>query len=203
MNGIPMTVLVTTFSLAVGLVAGLFIALARLSGIRLLKFIATAYTEFFRNTPALVLLFWVYFALPSLNITLPVLAAVALSLGLNASGYMAEIYRTGFQSVKKGQAVAGRSLGLSEFQIFRKIIFPQALRIMMPLMVNQTAILFKWSSLVAVIGVEELTHRARWLSSMTFRPVEIYTSIAIFYLVVSSSIAFLAGKLEKRWAAMY
>lgn len=202
-SGIPITLMVTLLSLAIALVVGLIVALMKLSRMRPLEIVSTSYIEFFRNVPALVLLFWVYFGLPAVGIVLPTLVAVSLSLGLNTSAYMAEVYRAGLQSVKQSQVLAGRSLGMSQFQIFRKVVLPQALRIITPLMVNQTAGLFKWSSIVAVIGVEDLTHRAMWLSSMTFRPVELLTSIAIFYLVVSSLLAFFAGKLEKRWAAMY
>jgi ABC-type amino acid transport system permease subunit len=113
---------------------------------------------------------------------------------------VAEIFRGGIQSIERGQVEAGRSLGLSHTQTMRKIILPQAFRRMIPPFVNEAVALLKFSSLVSVLGVADLTYKAQVLSSTTFRPIEIFTSIAVVYFVLCTALSYAAKRLELRLA---
>ena len=116
---------------------------------------------------------------------------------------MAENYRAGFQSINPGQLEAARSIGLSPYQTFRKIIFPQSLRVITPLAVNLLAGMLRWSSLVSVIGVQELVYRAEQKVSDLYLPVEFFSTIAVYYLIVSGSLGRLASRLETKWRKRY
>ena len=205
LGGASIAFSVTFSALAVSLSLGLLVGLARLSRRRVISGVAGLYIEIFRNAPVLVILFWVFYALPPLLGTyLPPVLAAAIALGVNGAGYMAENYRTAIQSVDKRQAEAGRALGMSAGSVFRKIIMPQALRTLTPLVMNHFSGLLKWSSLVSAIGVMDLTYRANYLVSyVTAKPVEIYTAIAAFYVVVAGAAAAVARILEVRWARRY
>jgi His/Glu/Gln/Arg/opine family amino acid ABC transporter permease subunit len=202
-DGLLLTNLITAVSFVVVCVVGLLLAVARTSRIRILSPLATAYIEFFRSIPLLVSIFGVYYCLPALNIQLPAIVCAILSLSLSCSCFMAENYRSGFQSVSPGQLEAARSIGLSPFQMFRKIIFPQSLRVITPLAVNLLAGMLRWSSLVSVIGVQELVSRAAFKVSSLYLPVEFFSAIAVYYVVVSGSLGRIAAILESKWRKKY
>jgi His/Glu/Gln/Arg/opine family amino acid ABC transporter permease subunit len=194
--------LVTVAALAVGLVIGLVVALGRMSRRRWLYAPATVYIEVFRNTPALVQLIWVYYCLPILtgiNMNAPI--SCTLALAVNGAAYIAEIIRGGIQGVDRGQVEAARTLGMSYAQTLRKIVLPQAFRRMIPPFVNESVSLLKFSSLVSVLGVADLTYQAQVLSTTTFRPIEIFTFLALVYFVICTIISYCARLLEIRLAA--
>ncbi len=200
--GIKATLLVTAAALAVGVVLGLIVALGRMSKRASLRAVAVAYIELFRNTPALVQLIWVYYCLPILTgINMSAAVSCTLALAVNAAAYIAEIIRGGIQGVDRGQVEAARTLGMSYAQTMRKIVLPQAFRRMIPPFVNESVSLLKFSSLVSVLGVADLTYQAQVLSTTTFRPIEIFTFIAIVYLVICSTMSYAARLLEIRLAA--
>jgi polar amino acid transport system permease protein len=199
--GVVKTLEVTAAALSIGIVAGLIIGITRVSARRWLSRTALGYVEVFRNTPALVQLIWVYYCLPlftGLNFSASLSCIIALAL--NGSAYIAEIFRAGIQGVDRGQVEAARALGLSYPKTLRKIILPQAFRRMIPPMVNESVALLKFSSLVSILGVADLTYQAQVLSTTTFRPLEIFTGIALVYFVLCTALSYMAGRLERRLA---
>ena len=201
LSGIYATLYVTIAALAIGAVVGLVVGIGRLSKRRLLAALAGAYVEVFRNTPALVQLIWVYYCLPILTgINMSAAVSCTIALAVNGAAYMAEIVRGGIQSIDRGQVEAARTLGLSHFQTMRKIVLPQAFRRMIPPFVNESVALLKFSSLVSVLGVADLTYQAQVLSTTTFRPIEIFTFVAIVYFALCTVLSHCARLLELRLA---
>ena len=199
LSGIQVTLLVTAAALGSGLVVGLFVALARMSKRRWLQIPAIAYIEIFRNTPALIQLMWVYYCLPILTgLEMSAAASATLALAVNGAAYIAEIIRGGIQAVDRGQVEAARTLGMSHVQTMRKIVLPQAFRRMIPPFVNESVSILKFSSLVSVLGVADLTYQAQVLSTTTFRPIEIFTFIAVVYFVLCTALSYFARRLELR-----
>jgi polar amino acid transport system permease protein len=200
-SGINATLVVTASALALGVLVGLPLGMARLSRRRYLSAPSVAYIEVFRNTPALVQLIWIYYCLPMLaGINMSAIVSCTMALGLNAAAYIAEIFRAGIQSIDRGQVDAARSLGMSYMQAMRKVVLPQAFRRMIPAFVNETVSLLKYSSLVSVLGVADLTYQAQALSATTYRPIEIFTFIAAVYFVICTFLSYLARRLELRLA---
>lgn len=201
LSGVELTLLVTAAALSSGLVIGLVVALARMSKRRWLNAPAIAYIEIFRNTPALIQLMWVYYCLPILTgIEMSAVASATFALAVNGAAYIAEIIRGGIQSIDRGQVEAGRTLGLSYAQTMRRIILPQAFRRMIPPFVNESVSILKFSSLVSVLGVADLTYQATVLSTTTFRPIEIFTFIAVVYFILCTALSYFARRLELRLA---
>ncbi|HEX6201050.1 MAG TPA: ectoine/hydroxyectoine ABC transporter permease subunit EhuC [Thermoanaerobaculia bacterium] len=161
---------------------------------------ATAYVEVFRGTSALVQLFWVYFALPRLGVSMTALGAGILVLGLNTGSYGAEVVRGAVQAVPKGQREAARALGLSEAQILRRVVLPQAAARMVPPAGNLLIELLKNTALASTIALTELTFRAQALRSETLRTVEIFSVTLVVYFVIAQAISFAMGRIEKRLA---
>jgi polar amino acid transport system permease protein len=201
LSGVELTLIVTVAALSAGSIVGLVVALARMSERPWLKLPAICYIEVFRNTPALIQLMWMYYCLPLLTgIEMSAVASATVALAVNGSAYIAEIIRGGIQGVDRGQVEAARTLGMSHFQTLRKIVLPQAFRRMIPPYVNESVSILKFSSLVSVLGVADLTYQAQVLSTTTFRPIEIFTFIALVYLVLCSALAYMARRLELRLA---
>lgn len=201
-RGAKLTVALWALAFAFGLAAGLPIGLARASRRRPVNWPATAWIEVFRNTPALVQLVWFYFAFPVLTgIQMPAFLAAALGLALNTSAYCAEIWRGGIQGIVRGQWEAGRALGMTGPTLLRRIILPQAIRRMVPAFTNRAIELAKVTSIASVITVHELMYEARLLSANTFRPLEVFTVIALVYFVVIYPATLLSYRLERRFAA--
>ena len=167
--GAGVTIKITALSVALGVVIGLFVGIARISRIKILRVLAAIYVDFFRGTPLLVQIFLVYFALPVITGQRvdPFVAAIG-SCGINSGAYVAEIFRAGIQSIDKGQMEAGRSLGMTWVQTMRYIIVPQAFKRVIPPLGNEFIALLKDSSLVSVIGFEELTRRGQLIIAKTY-----------------------------------
>ena len=204
LGGVLITLQVMAISYLIAFAIGLLIGIFRLSKKRFLNVPAGIYVEVCRNTPALVQLIWIFYCLPlfvGIDIN-PTMASV-IALAINAGAYMAEDFRAGIQSVDKGQIEAARALGISYPRAMQKIVLPQALRILTPALMNHAVSLMKWSSLVSVLGVADLTYRGQLLATQTFRPIEIFTSIGIAYFILSMTFSFLMRSLEKRWAMRY
>jgi polar amino acid transport system permease protein len=200
-KGLYISFAVTGASLLLSMPIAVVVALCTLSRNSVVRVPATAYVTVFRNTPTLVQLIWVYYCLPILvNVEISAIESCVLALALSAAAYMSEIFRAGIQSIDTGQTEAARAIGLSYFQTMRKVIFPQAFRRMIPPTVNEIVTLLKYSSLVSVVGVADLTYQAQVLSSTTFRPIEIFTTLGIEYLVVCTLVAALARTIERKLA---
>ncbi|MBE6072998.1 amino acid ABC transporter permease [Selenomonas caprae] len=198
--GAAITVKITALSVIVGIIIGLFMGIARIVNIRIFRIIAAVYVDFFRGTPLLVQIFLVYFALPLLTgqRSDPYVAAIS-ACGLNSGAYVTEIFRSGIQSIDKGQMEAGRSLGMTWAQTMRYIIIPQAFKRVIPQLGNEFIALLKDSSLVSVIGFEELTRRGQLIIAKTYASVEIWTCVAIIYLIMTLSISRFVAYLEWRF----
>lgn len=200
-QGLWITLWVTVASLAVSLVLGVLLAMLRLSRSRVVSSIAWAYTEFLRNTPVLVQLVWVYYCLPILTgLDFSVITSSIIALSLQAGAFNGEIVRGGIRGVDRGQVEAARTVGLSHAQTMRKVVLPQALRRMLAPLVNEAVSLIKNSSLVSVLGVADLTYRAQVLATTTFRPIEIFTFLALEYFIVCALLSHAARRLEQRLA---
>ncbi len=203
LQGAWITISVTAVALAAGLIIGLVLGMTRLSKRKWVSLPALCYVEVFRNTPALVQLMWVYYALPVLTrIELNAVVSCTVALSLNISAYLGEIFRGGIQSIDRGQVEASRSLGMSYGQTMRKVVLPQAVRRMIPPFVNETVALIKYSSLVSILGVADLTYQANVLSTTTFRPMEIFSFIAVVYLVICAALSYSAQRIERRLAVV-
>ena len=198
--GAGVTIKITVMSVALGVLIGLFVGIARICRVRPLRFLAAVYVDFFRGTPLLVQIFLFYFAVPVITGQRidPYVAAVG-SCGINSGAYVAEIVRAGIQSIDEGQMEAGRSLGMTWVQTMRYSIVPQAIKRVIPPLGNEFIALLKDSSLVSVIGFEELTRRGQLIIAKTYGSLEIWFSVAIIYLVMTLSISRLVAYLEKRY----
>lgn len=198
--GAGVTIKITALSVALGVVIGLFVGIARISRIKLLRVLAAIYVDFFRGTPLLVQIFLVYFALPVITGQRvdPFVAAIG-SCGINSGAYVAEIFRAGIQSIDKGQMEAGRSLGMTWVQTMRYIIVPQAFKRIIPPLGNEFIALLKDSSLVSVIGFEELTRRGQLIIAKTYGSLEIWLSVAVIYLAMTLTISRFVAYLERRY----
>ena len=191
LQGALITLELTTFSVLLGLIGGTLVGLARLSAQAPVRWLARAYVDFFRGTPLLVQIFMIYFGIPALvqelglSFTFNRLAAAVLALSLNSAAYIAEIVRAGVQSIEPGQVEAAQSLGLWPGQTLRYIVFPQAFRRMLPPLGNEFITLLKDTSLVAVIGFEELFRRGQLIVADNYRAFEVYAAIALIYLTLT------------------
>lgn len=198
--GAGVTVEITAMSVAIGIVIGLFAGIARICRVRPIRFLAAVYVDFFRGTPLLVQLFLVYFAVPIFTGQRmdPFVAAIS-ACGINSGAYIAEIFRAGIESVDAGQMEAGRSLGMTWTQTMRHIIIPQAFKRVIPPLGNEFIALLKDSSLVSVIGFEELTRRGQLIIARTYGSLEIWLSVAVIYLAMTLTISRFVAYLEKRF----
>lgn len=186
LRGVVGTVEVSALSMGAALVLGLVLALVRLSKVRFLSGAAYVYIEFFRNTPFLVQIIWVFNALPivtGLALTAFVSGIVALTLNLTA--FLAEIYRAGITSIGPGQREAGLALGMNRAQLYRRIVLPQAITRIIPPLGSIWVSLFKDTSLLSVIGVAELMQAGRVAAVESFRPLEIFSVVALLYYLLA------------------
>ncbi len=197
--GFANTLILTATSLSGGLVVGLLLALARLSKRRWLKIPAGVIIEVFRTTPPLVQLFWFYFGLPIiLSIEMTPFLAAALTFTIQSGAFFAEIFRAGIVSVERGQWEAARAIGMSNSASMRRIILPQAVKRMFPSMMERSIELMKTTTLVATVSYADLLYQANELAQKTFRPLEVFTVVALIYFLAISIISFVASRFEKR-----
>ena len=199
--GAGVTIEITAIAVGLGFILGLITSVCRLSGVKVLQVIAVCYVNIIRGTPMLVQIFLIYFALPMVigERINPFVAAVA-ACSINSGAYVSEIFRAGIQSVDKGQMEAGRSLGLSWMQTMRYVILPQAFKHVIPPLGNEFISMTKETSLVSVIGFEELTRRGQLIIAKTYGSFEIWLTVAAIYLVMTLTIARLVSYLERRFA---
>jgi polar amino acid transport system permease protein len=183
-QGLSYTVIVTLVCSATGLVIGLMLASLRRLEILGLNLVIDIYTYIFRGVPVLVLLFMVYFGLPSIGIKVPPLMAMALSLGLVTSAYLAEVFRGAFNSVNPVEILAGQAMGMSKLQVLWYIDLPQMLRFSVPGMINEFTSVLKYSPFAYTVGIPEITKQAIALTSTTLRGVEVYFAVGLLYFAI-------------------
>lgn len=198
-QGISYTVLVTLVCSATGLVIGLCLASLRRLSIRGLTPLIDIYTYIFRGVPVLVLLFMVYFGLPSIGIKVPPLMAMALSLGLVSSAYLAEVFRGAFNAVNPVEILAGEAMGMSKLQVLWYIDLPQMFRFSVPGMINEFTSVLKYSPFAYTVGIPEITKQAIALTSTTLRGVEVYLAVGILYFVIYRIILFGIQLINRRY----
>ena len=198
-GGIWATLLVSLCAICISVILGALVALAGLSRRKSLNRVNRVYVELFRSVPLLVLLLWVFYGLPVIiGLQLSVFATGVLSLALSDSAFEAEVFRAGIQSVPKGQIEAAKSLGLTWSQQMRLVVMPQAIKVILPALGNQFVYVLKMSSLVSVIGLQELTRRANELNVSEYRPLEIYTLLVAEYLLLILVVSYLVRRLERK-----
>jgi His/Glu/Gln/Arg/opine family amino acid ABC transporter permease subunit len=198
-SGALVTLLIAAIALAVGIVGGALLCSARLSGRRALNRFVVGYILFFRVTPEMVLIFWAYFCIPLIfDIRVSGLWAGSVTLGLVAAAYLAEIFRAGIEAIPRGQVEAAKSLGLHAAPRWRFVVLPQALRLMVPPLVNYFTELLKNTTLLSAIGVSELALQAYLLGGQTFRYVEFLTAIAFIYFLIIFPLSLASRRLEHR-----
>ncbi|MFA1624870.1 amino acid ABC transporter permease [Rhizobium mongolense] len=199
--GLLITLKYTVYTCAIGLAIGLLVALLQLAPLPLLRWTGRIWVEFFRNIPLLVLLLWIYYALPIfLQIQIDKETAGILGLGFYASGFYAEILRAGVQSIDRGQTDAAVVLGMSYFQRMKRIILPQALRRMVPPLVGQTIMQLKNTTLLSVLTIPDLLYQAGYISSFTYRPMEVYTVIGVMFILILFPLSALSRRFERKEA---
>jgi len=198
-KGLWITVYISVISMIFALIIGLFISILRLSKIYILVLISRTYIEFFRGIPLFVFIIWLYYGLAMVSgINFDPITAGIICLSMQHGGYLAEIYRAGIQAVAKGQWEASFSLGFSIINTFIRIIFPQAVKIIIPPTANMFIGMLKDSALVSIIGVNELMRQSQIATSLTFRPFEFYTVTALIYIILTLGLSQMAKFLELR-----
>jgi len=199
LKGLSITVQISVLSMLGGIVFGLFAALLRHSRHRVISGGAAVFIELGRNTPAFVSMMWFTFVLPPLvGLRIPVFWTAWMALTLQTGGYLAEVFRAGIEAIGREQRLAARSIGMTYAQEMRRIVLPQALRIVIPDIMNQLVVVFKTSTLVSVVAVPDLMYQAHRLVSQLFKPTEVYTSVAAIYILSVSVLAVLVKVVERR-----
>ncbi|BCM86460.1 ABC transporter permease [Methylobacterium indicum] len=184
-----------------GFVVGGLIAVARLANARVVTIPLLAFIEIFRCTPVLVQLVWIYYALPIvIGVELKPATAAFIALTLYGASFFAEIIRGGIASIDTGQWDAGRALGMRRAALMRRVVLPQALKRMIPPLVNQVVLQLKNTSLLSVLAVPDLLYQGQLITSATYKPLEVYTMIAIIYFIILFPLTTLAHGLERRLA---
>lgn len=197
-HGLGYTVVVTLTCSAVGVGLGLGIAMLRRLGRRWLTLLLDAFTWVFRAVPVLVLLFIVFFGLPNVGIRVPPLVSMALSLGVIAGAYLAEVFRGAFDSIDTGEIVGAEAMGFSRFQILRLVELPQMLRFAVPGMINEFTSVLKYSPFAYTVGIPDVMKEAMSLSATTLRGVEIYLAVGIIYFLIYKVMVSGIWAFEKR-----
>ena len=200
LQGVGLTIAVTVGSLILSTILGLVWALMRVSGVRVLSGLSAGLINLIRGIPIIVLLFYLYFVMPDFGIVLTALQAAILGLGIAYSAYQAENFRAGIEAVDKGQIEAAQTIGMSWWLTMRRVILPQAVRIVLPPYGNIMIMLLKDSSQASTITVAELALQGKLIASSTFKNTSVFTLVALMYLTMSIPLILLVRHFEKKAA---
>jgi polar amino acid transport system permease protein len=196
--GLGWTLAYTIGTVILGTLLGLVVGVLRVGRWRAIDWLLVAYVELFRCTPLLVQIIWFYYAFPVvIGLNIPAHVAAVMVLTLYGGAFYAEIVRGGIEGVPRGQWDAARALGLRPWRVLRLVILPQALKPMLPPYVNQSVTQLKNTSLVSVIAVPDLVYNATLINAETYRPLEVYTIVALIYFVILFPMTLIAGRLER------
>lgn len=200
-EGLLVTIKLTVVANFIGLFAGFLLCLCVMSRLKIIRWPATAFIEFFRCTPALIQIVWFFFCAPILfDVFLGPITMGIIALGLNLTAFNAEAYRAAIQAIPKEHSDAGIALGLSSFQRIRYIIFPQAIRTATPVLLTNGVTIFQQSALVSLVAVEDLMYQGKILSTQIYRPIEVFTTVALIYFVIAFPLTQLVTFIEHRTA---
>jgi His/Glu/Gln/Arg/opine family amino acid ABC transporter permease subunit len=201
LQGALVTVLLTALTMLIAVPGGIVLMLLRQSRFRLVRGIGVSIVEFFRNLPLILLVYWAYYVVPILvDVQLSAFTTGLVALALNVSAYNAETFRAGVNSIRKAQTDAALAIGMSQLQAMRKIVLPQAVRRILPVLASTWVSLFKDTSLVSVIAVGDLAHTALQIRSQTFRVLEMLTAMATLYWLMGYPQAKLVDWIHRRYA---
>jgi polar amino acid transport system permease protein len=198
MNGVALTIIVTIGSLLLSTALGLIWALMRVSGIGIFSGFSAGLINVIRGIPIIVLLFYLYFVMPEFGLTLTALQAAILGLGIAYSAYQAENFRAGIEAIDKGQIEAAQAIGMGWWQTMRRVVLPQAVRIVLPPYGNIMIMMLKDSSQASTITVAELALQGKLIASSTFKNTSVFTLVALMYLTMSIPLILLVRHFEKR-----
>lgn len=199
LDGLGVTLQIAAITIILSMILAIPVAVARMSNIEIIRWVAQGYIELFRCTPLLVQLFWIFYALPVFaGITIPGYTCAVIALTANLTAFMAECYRSGFQAVPVEQIEAGKMLRLSRFQQLRYIIVPQALRQQIPVILSLNISMFKDTALVSTIAVSDLMFRADQGARETYRSLEFYTMAALVYFAIAFPVSLITSHMERR-----
>ncbi|MCP3460229.1 amino acid ABC transporter permease [Bradyrhizobium sp. CCGUVB23] len=198
LNGVALTIVVTIGSLILSTLLGLVWALMRVSGIGFLSGLSASVINVIRGIPIIVLLFYLYFVMPDLGVTLTALQAAILGLGIAYSAYQAENFRAGIEAIEKGQIEAAQTIGMGWWLTMRRVVLPQAVRIVLPPYGNVMIMMLKDSSQASTITVAELALQGKLIASSTFKNTSVFTLVALMYLTMSIPLILLVRHFEKR-----
>jgi His/Glu/Gln/Arg/opine family amino acid ABC transporter permease subunit len=200
-TGTATTFLLTVATMAIAVPCGMLVAVLRLYGLPPLRSIATAYVELFRNLPLILVVYWAFYVVPILTgLGLSPLATGLAALSLNVTAYNAETFRAGINSIRRGQVEAALALGMTRSQALRRIVVPQAVRRILPVLASTWVSLFKDTSLVSVIAVTELAYVSMQVRAQTFRVLEMLTAMAVLYWLLGYPQAKLVDWIQRRYA---
>ena len=201
--GLRMTLAVTVVVILLGIMLGTVVAAGRLARSSLINKPVALYIEFFRGTPALIQLVWIYYCLPIVfGLELPTFASIIVALTLNVGAFYGEAIRAGIQAIPRDQTEAADVLGLGYVDKMRFVVLPQAFRIIIPVALSQSISLFKDTALVSTLGVADLMYQARVLATETYRPIEILSTAALIYFVIAFPLTIATRLLEVRLATV-
>jgi His/Glu/Gln/Arg/opine family amino acid ABC transporter permease subunit len=200
LDGAWMTIWLTVATMAIAIPGGLLLALLRLSPLRLISGAATAFVEFFRATPLILQIYWVYYVLPAyFDVQMSQLSTAIVGLACNISAFNSETFRSGIVSIRQGQWNAGLALGMPRWEVFLRIVLPQALMRVLPALASTWVSLFKDTSLVSIISVAELSYVSLQLRAETYRILEVLTAMAVLYWLMGYPQAKLVDYIHRRY----
>jgi His/Glu/Gln/Arg/opine family amino acid ABC transporter permease subunit len=200
LEGAAVTILLTALTMLIAVPGGVVLAVMRGSSFKPVALFATGFVELFRNVPLLLLVYWAFYVMPVLTgLGLSPFATGLVALCLNVSAYNSETFRSGINSIRKGQTEAGLALGMSRGEVFRQIVLPQAWRRVLPILASTWVSLFKDTSLVSVIAVGELAHTAMQIRSQSFRVLEMLTAMAAIYWLMGYPQAKLVDWIHRKY----
>ena len=198
-GGLLLSLELAVISIAIGIVIGLMLAVWYVSAGRVVRTIIAAYVEFIRNVPLILLVYLVFYGVPTvIDLAYSAPTSFAVTLSVYSGAYLVEVFRSGLEAVPRGQLDAGKAIGLTPWQRLIHVRLPTMLRITLPALSNTFISLFKDTSIASVISVPELTYGAQWINFNTFRIVEVYLVVTAMYLVTGYALLF-ALRLVERW----
>ncbi|MFD1175717.1 amino acid ABC transporter permease [Paenibacillus puldeungensis] len=198
LTGLQYTLLLAAIGVFCGFILGMIVALIRMSSWGIVRFIGHAWVEFLRGTPMLVQLFIIHYGFPTIGISFSPIESGAITLSINSSAYLAEIFRAGIQGVDRGQGEAARSLGMTRGMALRFIIIPQAVKTVLPAIGNEFVTIIKESSIVSIIGITELIFQSGAIVGITYNGMTPYLIVAVMYFILTFTLSRILGIFERK-----